>query len=132
MSTKSEDRRFIADKLVKQSRTANDFLGELVTLFLEYQPRLGVGSELESELIDIAKEEVLGVVPDGSATLEDNLPTGVGAKKAQGWAVRVFLGESYKDISLSAHTDVHTVQQSVDLTTAYIGLEGGRIDTGTD
>ena len=132
MGTKAENRRFVAEKLLKQSESANDFHSELVTLMRAYQPMLGVGPGVESELVDIAKEEVLGVVPDGSATLEDNLPAGFGEKKAQGWAVRAHLGESCKDISLSAHTDVQTVQQSVDLATAYIGLEGGEIGTEAD
>ena len=129
MNTKSENRRFTADKLIRQSKTANDFCSELATLILEYRPLLGIGSELESELVDIAKEEVLGVVPDGSDTLQDDLPSGVGENKSLGWAVRVHEGESCEDISLSAHKNIRTVEQSVDLATDYIGLEG---ETDTD
>lgn len=129
MGTKRENRRFAAGKLLRQSKTANDLRSELVTLLCEYRPLLGIGDELESELVDIAKEEVLGVVPDGSDTLQDDLPSGVGAKKSLGWAVRFYGGESYGDIALAANTNTETVQQSVDVATDYIGLEG---ETGTD
>ena len=131
MGTKAENRRFTAGKLVRHSRTANDFRSELVALIHEYQPHLGVGDELASEVVDMANEEALGVVGDESATLQDNLPSGIGEKKALGWAVRVHEGESFEDIALAAHTNVGTVQQSVDLATPYIGLEveSGEADT---
>lgn len=129
MGTKRENRRFTADELLRQSETANDLRSELVTLIRAYQPLLGIGDELESELVDIAKEEVLGVVPDGSDTLQDDLPSGVGAKKSLRWAVRFHVGEASEDIALAANTNTETVQQSVDVATDYIGLEG---ETGTD
>ncbi len=132
MGTKRENRRFTADELLRQSETANDLRSELVTLIRAYQPLLGIGDELESELVDIAKEEVLGVVPDGSATLEDNLPHGVGAKKSLRWAVRFHEGESVGDIVLTANTNTETVQQSVDVATDYIGLEVESGGDGTD
>ena len=132
MSSKAENRRFIAEELVRHSEVANDFRSELETLFRSYEPRLGVGPELESELVDIAKEEVLGVVPDGSDTLQDDLPHGVGEKKALRWAARVHEGESCEDIALAAHTNVGTVQQSVAEATHYIGLEVESGDASTD
>ena len=132
MSSKAENRRFIAEELVRHSEVANDFRSELETLIRSYEPRLGVGPELESELVDIAKEEELGVVPDGSDTLQDDLPHGIGDKKALRWAARVHEGELSKDIALAAHTNVGTVQQSVDVAAAYIGLGVESGETGAD
>ena len=132
MGTKADNRWFTGVRLVNLSATANDFRGKLRTLIREYRPILGVGDELVSEVVDIAKEEELGVVAGSSDTLQDDLPSGVGEKKALAWAVRVHEGELCEDIALGAHTNVGTVQQSVELATDYIGLEVESGDKGTD
>jgi hypothetical protein len=138
MSTKAENRRFTVNKIVRHNATANDCDRELVTLIREIHNLLGYGSALTAALVDKAKEEALGVADaspdsDDSDTLHDKLPSGVGERKALGWAVRIDAGESCEEVASETYSNVGTVEDSVRLAAHYIELEiDSQEETGTE
>lgn len=124
MRTKFDYQLFAAGGLLKKSEAANGYKDELETLVHKHMQILRHGPGLMIALTRIITEKYLGGIPDGSENIHDKLPPKIGADRAIRWALRVYEGESYEEISANTHSiSAKTVAKAVDAAATCIDID---------